>query len=121
MNAEQPELPSFRPKVADQQEDISRLVSFLRGRGTRTADEIQAVLRFGSGHINETYRRYIRALAASAEYQIIGTAHGYKLTSEATPDEMNHWKARQLSQVEATQERIIKTEHVWHSRKGVAA
>ncbi len=112
-------LPLFRPKVADQQEDIARLIAFLRGRGTRTADEIQAVLRFGSGLVNETYRRYIRSLAAAAEYQIIGTAHGYKLTCEATPEEMNHWKARQLSQVEATQERIIKTEKVWHGRRGV--
>jgi hypothetical protein len=110
------DLPLFRPKVADHKEDISRLISFLRGRGVRTADEIQATLKFGSGQVNETYRRYIRLLASESECQIIGTANGYKLTLEATPDEMSHWRARQEAQVEATQERIIKTEKVWHGR-----
>ena len=91
--------------------DIETLISYLRGRGWRTAREIMShpELRFPD--------RYTRALAEHSAGAILGSDQGYKLTSEATPEELNEWKGRYQSQIRRMTERMIATERAWHARR----
>ena len=102
-------LPLFRPKIQDHAEDRARLLWYLSGRGWRTAKDIYAMLGFND--------RYTRRLASECEGKIIGSQDGYRLTMDATPEDMNEWRGRQQSQIEQTQKRIIQTEKAWHGRK----
>lgn len=112
MTAELMELPGlFDRKGRNVEADLSTLVAYLRGRGWRTAKDIAAhpELAFSD--------RYTRTLAEHSAGAIIGGDHGYKLTSEATPDEINEWKGRYQSQIRRMTERLVKTERAWHARR----
>jgi hypothetical protein len=100
----------FRPKVEDSAEHLARLMDFLRNRGWRTAREIEATL--GSPFSD----RYIRKLAEKSEGRLIGCDLGYKLTIQATPEELNEWRGRYISQIQRMQERVSRTEKAWHGR-----
>jgi hypothetical protein len=91
--------------------DLELLISYLRGRGWRTARDIAAhpELRFVD--------RYTRTLAEHSAGAIIGSDQGYKLTAEASPEELNEWKGRYQSQIRRMTERLISTERAWHSRR----
>ena len=105
-------LPLFRTKQEDSAEHYARLISFLRGRGWRTAKEI--VLTLGEYPFTD---RYIRKLAEKSEGAIIGSDLGYKLTAQATPEELNEWRGRYQSQIKRMTERLVRTENAWHSRE----
>ena len=109
MQSNQITLPLFRPKIQDHAEDKSRLIDYLQGRGWRTAKDIHLTLGFDD--------RYTRKLASECDGKIIGSQDGYRLTMDATPEDMNEWRGRQQSQIEQTQKRIIMTEKAWHSRQ----
>jgi len=102
-------LPLFRPRIQDHAEDRARLLWFLANRGWRTASDIKSVLGYDD--------RYTRKLASECEGKIIGSQDGYRLTMDATPEDMNEWRGRQQSQIEQMQKRIIMTEKAWHSRQ----
>jgi hypothetical protein len=102
-------LDLFRPIKADLNADLERLVAYLRGRGWRTAREVAAVIGFND--------RYTRRVAEYSDGSIIGSDLGYKLTLEATPEEINEWEGRYASQIERMTSRRVKTLKAWHSRR----
>jgi hypothetical protein len=106
---DQATLDLFKPVKADIKADLDRLVAYLRGRGWRTAREIAAVVGFND--------RYTRRIAEFSDGTIIGSDLGYKLTQEATPEEISEWEARYASQIERMTARRVKTLRAWHSRK----
>jgi hypothetical protein len=102
-------LDLFRSIKTDINADLERLVAYLRGRGWRTAREIAAVIGFND--------RYTRRVAEFSEGAIIGSDLGYKLTGDATPEEINEWEGRYASQIERMTARRVKTLKAWHSRR----
>ena len=117
MTAELMELPLFGHKAEDLAADVSRLLSFLRGRGARTAREIQSVLSFRDGKVNEGNFRYIRELCDASDFAITSLNSGYILTDEATPDQINEFDGRLSSQVNKMTSRRIGTLKRWHARR----
>lgn len=101
------QLPLFKRGVRDLDLDLCKLLEFLEC-GWRTARKIQIALGF-----NE---RYIRNLAENSNGQVIGSDRGYKLTLDATPEEIREWRGRYASQIERMTRRILTTERCWHSR-----
>ena len=112
MTTETLEFPGLFKKDRNTDADFTRLSNYLERRGWRTAREIEQVLGFTD--------RYTRILAAESKGKVIGSSCGYKLTSEATPEEMNEYRGRQQAQIKATAERLAMTERVWHSREVAA-
>lgn len=106
--SEQGTLALFKAK-ADIGADLAILVSYLRGRGWRTAREIQVVTAMND--------RYIREVAEHSDGGVIGSSQGYKLTEEATPEEINEWEGRYASQIERMTARRVKTLKAWHGRR----
>jgi hypothetical protein len=106
---DQATLDLFRSSKPDINADLERLASYLRGRGWRTAREITAVLGFND--------RYTRRIAELSDGALIGSDLGYKLTLEATPEEINEWEARYASQIDRMTARRVKTLKAWHSRR----
>lgn len=95
-------------------EDVGALMEWLRGRGWVKAKQIEQVFTTWS-------ERHIRAIASDSQGRILSSTHGYKLTIEATADELRAGTAPWRSQVKTMTQRIIDTEHVWHDaphRKG---
>lgn len=118
MTAELIDLPLFEKPDRDKiQRDLSRLLSFLRGRGARTAREIQSVLFFRDGKVHEGNFRYIRELAEASEFAITSLNSGYILTDEATPEQINEFDGRLSSQVNKMTTRRIGTLKRWHARR----
>ena len=109
MIADTPCFPGLFRKDRNTDADFMRLSNYLERRGWRTAKEIESVLGFAD--------RYTRILAAESKGKIIGSSTGYKLTHEATPEEMNEYRGRQQAQIRATADRLSMTERVWHGRE----
>jgi hypothetical protein len=112
MTAELLDLPGlFDRKGRNIEADLSTLLAYLRGRGWRTAKDIAAhpELQFSD--------RYTRTLAEHSAGAVIGGDQGYKLTQDATPEEINEWKGRYQGQIRRMTERLISTEKAWHARR----
>jgi len=89
--------------------DLNRLINRLDwGSDWFTARELCADLDMSD--------RQIRKLAEMSEGRIIGTDHGYKLTSRVTPEEFSEWRGRYESQIKRMLERVQRTARQWHKR-----
>ena len=107
----QTSLFSARPIVSE--EAIAHTIDALRGSGWMRASELSYLLIFSD--------RKIRAIAHASRGQILGGNRGYRLTLEASAEEVNEATGRLRAQREQEQQRILDIERVYHARKVTAA
>jgi hypothetical protein len=86
--------------------DVVSLLSFLYGRGWVRASQIKTVMGWKP--------RKSRLIANESDGQIISGEKGYKLTSEATLEEIVHAARRLRSQAKEMLRRSIAIERVRH-------
>lgn len=94
------------PKVTP--EEISALVAVIRDRGWLTASEITRTICWPD--------RKIRAVANASEGQIISGQSGYKLTNQATIEEIEHaanWLRHQASEMT---HRALQIDRIRHGK-----
>jgi hypothetical protein len=95
-----------RYKAGTGDERVAELLDYLGGRGWISGRQIRE-----AKHWDE---RIIRLLAASSDGAIISGQRGYKLTRQATPEEMRHATAWMESQAKQMAERACAIRRVWH-------
>lgn len=102
------QLDLFAPRFRAQENDerVSELLDYLSGRAWTSGREIHEAKRWDE--------RTIRLLAASSNGQIISGQRGYKLTRQATPDELHHATAWLESQAKQMSDRACAIRRVWH-------
>src|SRR5579872_6305207 len=86
--------------------DIAALCAWLRGRGLQRAAKIEEALGLND--------RYIRDLAHQSQGEIISGQNGYKLTCQATGDEIIRCIRTLRSQADEMRQRSIDIERVHH-------
>ncbi len=101
----QTQLPLDRP---ESKPDPTPLIKCLRGRGWITARQLYRLLGFND--------RKVRAIAAASEGQIISGQLGYKLTLEATLEEVQHAEAWLHSQSKQMDQRALEIRRVYHRK-----
>lgn len=86
--------------------EVAELIARLRARDWQTARDL--------GADKESDKRRLRAIANASGGRIISGQKGYKLTLEATPDEIaaTHWLKAQAAEME---HRWIEIQRVYHS------
>jgi hypothetical protein len=86
--------------------EVAELIARLRGQGWQTSREL--------GAEKESEKRQLRAIAEASEGQIISGQKGYKLTLEATPDEVagTQWLKNQGRKMV---HRWIEIQRVYHA------
>lgn len=91
---------------------IDEMMKALRGKEWQTSSQL--------GATNERDKRNLRAIAEASEGQIISGQKGYKLTLEATPEDLNAagWLK---SQGDKMRRRWLQIQRVWHRRGAEAA
>lgn len=94
--------------VAD--ERLAVLLDMLDGRGWITSREIRLAKHWDD--------RTIRALAASSDGQILSGQRGYKLTRQATPEELHHATHWLESQAREMSNRACAIRRRWHGGAG---
>lgn len=101
------QLDLFAPRFrAAGDERVGELLDYLSGRGWTSGRAIHE-----AKHWDE---RTIRLLAASSDGQIISGQQGYKLTRQATPDELHHATAWLESQAKQMSDRACSIRRVWY-------
>ena len=109
-------LPEKAPKIGA--EDVALLVEVLCGAGWLTASQVIAGIYEGHG-LKWTDRK-VRAAANGSKGQVISGQDGYKLTKEASMEEIAHaasWLRHQANQMI---ERAVEIDRVYYA-KGRAA
>lgn len=101
------ELPLFIVSSARLADDAELLCKNLAGRGWMKAQEIIAEFPMWKD-------RYIRRIAAESEGRILSGQNGYKLTIEATPEEVLHATNWMRSQAREMIRRSIRIARVFH-------
>jgi hypothetical protein len=87
-------------------ERVAELLNTLNGQGWVTSREIRAAKGWED--------RTIRLLAAASDGQVLSGQHGYKLTSQATPEEMMHATSWLESQAREMSNRARAIRRRWH-------
>ena len=98
------ERPKGRAPVV-RQFQVDEVVAQLRGKGWQKAVDL--------GFRTESERRILRAIAEAADHLIISGQKGYKLTVEATPEEMESFKWLR-EQSRKNLRRYLRTVRFWH-------
>lgn len=106
----QPQLSFESPAPRVTSTEVAVLIAVLSGQGWVTAKQLRA----------SWTDRQLRALASASEGRIVSGQKGYKLTSDATPEEMNEFIGRMSSQETEMKRRRMETERVWHARRTAA-
>lgn len=107
MNEQLPlHFPGRMPRAARMAGDLHRLSLFLTGRPWTTAGEIEAALGWSD--------RRVRTLAHASRGEIISGQAGYKLTREATMEEIRHARTWLRSQAREMIARSIQIDRVFH-------
>ncbi len=88
---------------------VDELIRLLADRGWTTGREI----RIAQGWDERT----IRALAAASDGQILSGQQGYKLTRQATPEEMQHATSWLESQAKEMSQRAGAIRRRWHAAR----
>lgn len=101
-------------EFAEDHADVDFLVGMLKGQGWMLAQEISTRILDKTGVLWSDRR--IRALASASRGRIIPGQRGYKLTLEASPEEINA-VAWLKNQGEEMTQRYIDILKVWHKRK----
>lgn len=96
--------PRFRAQTGDDR--VGELLDFLHERGWVSGREICASKQWTE--------RLVRLLAAASVGQVLSGQRGYKLTREASPDELHHATAWLESQAKQMSERAGQIRRVWH-------
>lgn len=109
---DQPEL--FRVEPDDP--TVEWLVRELAGMDWMTAAEI---LRHAQQPVNDSNKRWIRAMAAASKGRVAGGQRGYKLVEEMTVEEYNHWRNWMKSQADYMTARILEADKVFYRRQKV--
>lgn len=81
--------------------EVSSLLRYLTGKGWVLRRQIEQDLGWSE--------RKVRAVAEHADGQLLGTNAGYRLTVEASSEEMRQWDARYKSQIDRMAERRSAT------------
>lgn len=102
-----------RPERESSEHLARRIVAHLAGRGWLTAAQIVTALGLPEG---ESGKRQVRAAAEASGGELISGQDGYKLTAEATPDELHHASAWLESQGRTMIARAVAQRNVWHAR-----
>jgi hypothetical protein len=97
--------------------DCRFMVDILRGKDWATAAEILQII--GHDPKNENAKRSLRAVADASAGQICGGQRGYKLATEMTLLEYDHWRNGMLSQARELQRRVIETDKLVYPRRAV--
>lgn len=112
----QPDLPLVL--IDKEHHDVPRLVALLHAR----ADWVHAALILDHWQVPETEhnKRFIRALAAAAEPDIISGQRGYKHIDHATRDEVMHFAASMRSQMSKMDTRVSAVLRRFHRGRPAA-
>ena len=98
------------PRIAPDDPRIERMIEFLRGRGWVKRNIVAQVLELDD--------RLMRALKAESGGMIISNSQlGYKLTLDATAEEVTHAVNEIASRVRQLDQYRIDIERVWHARR----
>lgn len=127
MNTTQPELtftsgrpqgqPAI-PEVAADDPNIDYLVRLLDKQDwVKSAELCERVLR-------ETGVRWcdrkVRALARASNGRIAGGQKGYKLVTDMTHEEYNHYRNWMLSQCDEMKRRVLESDKLFYAKKATA-
>lgn len=108
-HSEQPELPLNDKKAVDRA-DIERLVFVLEINGRwMTAKELYAQTGFDD--------RKLRVLRSCANGTIVSGNSGYKLTKDATEEELAEYCGRYISQIRAMLDQVNTVRRTIHKRE----
>lgn len=121
--APQPDLPLF--EVAPDDPNVEWLLRWLpevsEGEtGWRTAAEI---LQAAGKPVSDANKRWVRALAAASQGQIFSGpgSPGYKLTTQMTHKEYQHYRNATMTQCDEMKARVIRTDRVFYARQPVGS
>lgn len=106
------------PEIADDDPNIDFLVQLLQGRDWLTARQIIADVCTRTA---VTWcDRKVRALARASRGRIAGGQKGYKLVSEMTSEEYQHYRNWMLSQSDEMKQRVLDSDKIFYPRKPAA-
>ncbi len=102
------QLELFKPRKSDPAQDAAEMERVMASGGWRQADFFRSVFQW-------TDRR-IRAAAEASEGRIMSYpgSPGYKLTSKATPEEMQHAEQALRAQARKMIRRSMQIAKKWH-------
>lgn len=114
-------LPDKAPEI--QPSEIATLTDLLEGRDWLTAEQIATQLLnaglIGTTNSLENLKRRIRAIANASEGRILSYpgSKGYKLTKQATLEEIATAKNKLMHQAGEMQARALQIDRVYHGKK----
>lgn len=92
------------------------MIELLKGQDWRTAADLLKAIGCND---SESARRSLRNVAQASEGQIAGGQLGYKLVSEMTQEEYNHWRNWMKSQADEMTARVLASDKVFYRRRPV--
>lgn len=116
MSDQQTDLPLFKALEKPAVKDFGFLVQILTGKDWMTATEILTVMGLPA---TDSHKRSIRAIASDSEGKIAGGQKGYKLVTQMTREEYNHYRNWMKSQADDMTARILKSDKVFYRRQPV--
>jgi hypothetical protein len=102
------------PKVSAK--EVELLLNILRGQSWMTAMHITLESKYHIGQQVRWSDRKIRAIANASEGQVISGQRGYRLTREATIEEVQHAAAWLRHQARAMRLRALEIDRVYHGK-----
>jgi len=96
--------------------NIEWLVGVLAGRDWLLAKEI---LKLASKEVTDHHKRWLRRLADKSKGRIGGGQKGYKLITQMTAGEYQHWRNWMNHQADDMKRRIIEADRVFYARVSV--
>jgi hypothetical protein len=106
------------PEIAPDDPNIECLVKMLAAAGDwMTAAQLSEVVKQGAGVA--WCDRKIRALAKASGGRVAGGQKGYKLVTQMTHEEYNHYRHWMLSQCDEIKRRVLESDKVFYARKPV--
>lgn len=119
METTQPELTFAKPAVPDVTPDdgnIDYLVRLLDKQDwVKSSDIVARVLQQTNVRWCD---RKVRALAKASGGRIAGGQKGYKLVTDMTHDEYNHYRNWMLSQCDEMKRRVLESDKLFYRRLG---
>lgn len=111
---EQLELTAYRPHI--EADEVSRLVDLLHAAGTwMTAHDILEQLGLP---VTESAKRHLRELAEHSQGEIVSGNSGYKHNRHITPEELDEFWGRMVSQGKKMIARALLVKRKHHSYVG---
>jgi hypothetical protein len=111
-------LPEKAPSI--DASEIARMCLVLEGAGWLTAEDVAQVLFLHAEEgVTEAHKRRIRAIANASDGRILSYpgSKGYKLTRQATVEEINTATAKLRHQAGEMHQRALEIDRVYHGKK----